>query len=116
MLIEGMTYKALTSQSKRLYSQLKKETKTHKLPIQYSHIETARYEKRMNLLNVFSEQVVAKAAKKGGKSRRGVKGHDVPIRDLWSNTAVRHYTVKPQSLHSNEFCGISAPYGAVIHV
>ncbi|MEA1907406.1 MAG: hypothetical protein U9N43_00020 [Euryarchaeota archaeon] len=74
MLIEGMTHKALTSQSKRLYSPLKKETKVHKLPIQYSHIETARYEKRMNLLNVFSEQVAAKAAKKGKKSGRGGGG------------------------------------------
>jgi heterodisulfide reductase subunit A len=71
MLIKGMTYKALTSQPRRLYSQLKKETKAHKLPVRYSHIETARYEKLMNLLNVFSEQVAAKAAKNGGVKRKG---------------------------------------------
>jgi hypothetical protein len=34
------------------------------------HIETAQYEKLMNLLNVFSEQVAAKAAKKE-KKRKG---------------------------------------------
>jgi len=64
MLIEGTTDEALTSRSKDLYSQLKKETKAFKKPIRYSHVETAQYEKLMNLLNVFSEQVVAKAARK----------------------------------------------------
>jgi len=57
----------LTSGSKGLYSQLKKETKAFKLPIRYSHIETAQYEK--HILNVFSEQVVAKAVK-GAKKRK----------------------------------------------
>nr|QNO47023.1 hypothetical protein JMDIOONB_00035 [Methanosarcinales archaeon ANME-2c ERB4] len=70
MLIEGTTDKALTSQSKRLYSQLKKKIKAHELPIRYSHIETARYGKLMNLLIAFSEQVAAKNAKKG-KERQG---------------------------------------------
>jgi len=80
MLIEGTTDEALTSRSKAtdealtsrskdLYSRLKKETKAFKLPIRYSHIETAQYEKLMNLLNVFSEQVAAKAAKKGKKRK-----------------------------------------------
>ncbi|HIE31380.1 MAG TPA: 4Fe-4S dicluster domain-containing protein [Methanosarcinales archaeon] len=68
MLIEGTTDEALTSRSKDLYSRLKKETKAFKLPIRYSHIETAQYEKLMNLLNVFSEQVAAKAAR-GAKKR-----------------------------------------------
>lgn len=67
MLIEGTTDEALTSRSKDLYSKLKKATKEHKRPIRYSHIETAQYEKLMNLLNVFAEQVAAKAAKKAGK-------------------------------------------------
>ncbi|MCK4652397.1 MAG: hypothetical protein KAT13_04870, partial [Methanosarcinales archaeon] len=52
MLIEGTTDEALTSRSKDLYSRLKKEAKAFKLPIRYSHIETAQYEKLMNLLNV----------------------------------------------------------------
>jgi len=69
MMIEGTTDEALVSRSKDLYSRLKKETKTFKLPIRYSHIETAQYEKLMNLLNVFSEQVAAKAAKKGKKRK-----------------------------------------------
>lgn len=74
MLIESTTDKALTSQSKRLYSQLKKETKAHKLSICYSHIKTVRYEKLMNSPNVFSERVAANAAKKGKKSGRGIEG------------------------------------------
>jgi heterodisulfide reductase subunit A len=64
MLIEGTTDEVLTSRSKELYDTLKKETKAHKRPIRYSHIETAQYEKLMNLLNVFAAQVEAKAAKK----------------------------------------------------
>ncbi|MEA1944477.1 MAG: 4Fe-4S binding protein [Euryarchaeota archaeon] len=64
MLIEGTTDEALTSRSKGLYRRLKKETKAFKKPIRYSHVETAQYEKLMNLLNVFSEQVAVKAAKK----------------------------------------------------
>jgi heterodisulfide reductase subunit A len=67
MLIEGTTDEVLTSRSKDLYNRLKKETKKHKKPIRYSHIETAQYEKLMNLLNVFAEQVTAKASKKSGK-------------------------------------------------
>jgi len=67
MLIEGTTDEALTSRSKDLYSKLKKATKEHKKPIRYSHIETAQYEKLMNLLNVFADQAVARAAKKSAK-------------------------------------------------
>jgi heterodisulfide reductase subunit A len=70
MLIEGTTDEVLTSRSKDLYSKLKKATKEHKKPIRYSHIETAQYEKLMNLLNVFAEQVAAKAAKKAGKKEK----------------------------------------------
>jgi heterodisulfide reductase subunit A len=44
--------------------------KAFKLPILYSHIETAQYEKLMNLLNVFADQVATKAAK-GEKKRKG---------------------------------------------
>ena len=45
------------------------KTRTVKRLFWYSHIETAQYEKLMNLLNVFSEQVAAKAAKKGKKRK-----------------------------------------------
>ncbi|RZB28681.1 MAG: heterodisulfide reductase subunit A2 [Candidatus Argoarchaeum ethanivorans] len=69
MLIEGTTDEVLTKRSKSLYSQLKKETKAHKKPIRYSHIETAQYEKLMNLLNVFAEQVEARAAKEKKKKQ-----------------------------------------------
>ncbi|MEA1865215.1 MAG: hypothetical protein U9N46_08490 [Euryarchaeota archaeon] len=54
---------------KDLYSRLKKEPKAFKL-LRYSHIETEQYEKLMNLLNVFADQVAAKAAKKGTKKRK----------------------------------------------
>ena len=63
MLIEGTTDEKLTSRSKNLYNQLKKETKTHKKPIRYSHIETAQHEKLTNLLNVFAQQAAARATK-----------------------------------------------------
>ena len=78
MLIEGTTDEALTSRSKGLYSRLKKETKAFKLPIRYSHIETAQYEKLMNLLNVFSEQVAVKAAKKEKKREKGSRNTPTP--------------------------------------
>lgn len=73
MLIEGTTDEVLTSRSKELYSKLKKATKEHKKPIRYSHIETAQYEKLMNLLNVFADQAAAKAAKKAAKKGKGKK-------------------------------------------
>jgi heterodisulfide reductase subunit A len=63
MLIEGTTDEKLTERSKELYNTLKKETRTHKKPIRYSHIETAQYEKLMNLLNVFADQVNKKTDK-----------------------------------------------------
>lgn len=69
MLIEGTTDEMLTSRSKDLFSRLKKETKVHKKPIRYSHIETAQYEKLISLLNVFAEQVAAKAAKGAKKTK-----------------------------------------------
>ncbi|MBE0523148.1 MAG: hydrogenase iron-sulfur subunit [Methanosarcinales archaeon] len=56
MLIEGTTDDKLTERSKDLYNILKKETRSHKKPIRYSHIETVQYEKLMNLLNVFTDQ------------------------------------------------------------
>lgn len=67
MLIEGTTDEVLTSQSKDLYSKLKKATKEYKKSIRYSHIETAQYEKLVNLLNVFADQAIARAAKKSAK-------------------------------------------------
>lgn len=69
MLIEGTTDEALTSRSKDLFSRLKKETKVHKKPIRYSHIETAQYEKLISLLNVFAGQVATKAAKSTKKTQ-----------------------------------------------
>ena len=67
ILIEGTNDEMMTSRSKELYSKLKKATKSHKKPIRYSHIETAQYEKMMDLLNVFAEQVVAREIKRSGK-------------------------------------------------
>jgi coenzyme F420-reducing hydrogenase delta subunit len=61
MLIEGTTDEKLTERSKNLYNTLKKEIRSHKKPIRYSHIETAQYEKLMNLLNVFADQAVNKS-------------------------------------------------------
>ncbi|RLG26695.1 disulfide reductase [Methanosarcinales archaeon] len=63
MLIEGTTDEKLTSRSKNLYNQLKKETKKHKKPIRYSHIETAQHEKLTNLLNVFAKQATTRKTK-----------------------------------------------------
>jgi heterodisulfide reductase subunit A len=45
MLIEGTTDEKLTSRSDDLYKKLKKDTRKHKKPIRYSHIETAQYDK-----------------------------------------------------------------------
>ncbi len=70
MFIEGTTDKILTSRSKDMYSKLKKSTKAHKKPIRYSHVETAQYEKLMNLLNVFADQVALRAAKKVVKKEK----------------------------------------------
>ncbi len=61
MLIEGTTDEKLTGRSKLLFNTLKKETRSHKKPLRYSHIETAQYEKLMNLLNVFAEQASKKS-------------------------------------------------------
>jgi heterodisulfide reductase subunit A len=61
MLIEGNTDEKLTGRSKLLFNTLKKETRSHKKPIRYSHIETAQYEKLMNLLNVFADQASKKS-------------------------------------------------------
>ncbi|MDF1558281.1 MAG: FAD-dependent oxidoreductase [ANME-2 cluster archaeon] len=57
MLVEGTTDERLTVRSNGLYKMLKKETRQHKKPIRYSHVETAQYEKMGNLFNVFAESV-----------------------------------------------------------
>ncbi len=64
MLIEGTMDEKLISRSDELYKKLKKETRTHKKPMRYSHIETAQYEKLTDLLNVFASQAEAKAVRK----------------------------------------------------
>ncbi|MCX9075885.1 MAG: hydrogenase iron-sulfur subunit, partial [Candidatus Methanoperedens sp.] len=69
MLIEGTTDEKLTSRSDELYRKLKKETRKHKKPLRYSHIETAQYEKLTDLLNVFALQAGAKAEKRGKKEQ-----------------------------------------------
>ncbi len=67
LLIEGTTDEKLTSRSDELYKKLKKETRKHKKPLRYSHIETAQYEKLTDLLNVFASQAAAKAEKRDKK-------------------------------------------------
>ncbi len=67
LLIEGTTDDKLTSSSDALYRMLKKETRKHKKPLRYSHIETAQYEKLTDLLNVFAAQAGVKAEKRGKK-------------------------------------------------
>jgi len=67
MLIEGTTDEKLTSRSEELYRKLKKETRKHKKPLRYSHIETAQYEKLTDLLNVFASQAGVKAEKRSRK-------------------------------------------------
>ncbi len=69
LLIEGTTDEKLTSRSDELYKKLKKETRKHKKPLRYSHIETAQYEKLTDLLNVFASQAGAKAEKRGKKDK-----------------------------------------------
>ncbi len=64
LLIEGTTDEKLTSRSDELYKKLKKETRKHKKPLRYSHIETAQYEKLTDLLNVFAAQAGVKAQKR----------------------------------------------------
>ncbi len=63
LLIEGTTDEKLVWRSDELYKKLKKETRTHKKPLRYSHIETAQYEKLTDLLNVFASQAQVKAEK-----------------------------------------------------
>jgi heterodisulfide reductase subunit A len=69
MLIEGTTDEKLTSRSDELYKKLKKETRKHKKPLRYSHIETAQYEKMTDLLNVFATQAGAKAEKRSKREK-----------------------------------------------
>ena len=69
MLIEGTMDEKLTSRSDELYKKLKKETRKHKKPLRYSHIETAQYEKLTDLLNVFASQAGAKAEKRSRKDK-----------------------------------------------
>ncbi len=68
LLIEGTTDEKLTSRSDELYKTLKKDTRKHKKPLRYSHIETAQYEKLTDLLNVFASQAEAKAQRSSTKS------------------------------------------------
>lgn len=63
MLIEGTTDGKLTALSDELYKKLKKDTRKHKKPLRYSHIETAQYEKLTDLLNVFAAQAGARRNK-----------------------------------------------------
>ncbi len=69
MLIEGTTDEKLTSRSDEHYKKLKKDTRKHKKPLRYSHIETAQYEKMTDLLNVFAAQAGAKAEKRSRKDK-----------------------------------------------
>jgi heterodisulfide reductase subunit A len=69
LLIEGTTDEKLASRSDELYKTLKKETRKHKKPLRYSHIETAQYEKLTDLLNVFASQAGAKAEKRAKKEK-----------------------------------------------
>ena len=57
MLVEGTTDERLVERSNNLYKMFKKETRQHKKPIRYSHVETAQYDKMGNLFNVFVESV-----------------------------------------------------------
>ncbi len=68
LLVEGTTDEKLASRSDELYKKLKKETRKHKKPLRYSHIETAQYEKLTDLLNVFASQAEAKAQKRNRKA------------------------------------------------
>lgn len=63
LLIEGTQDEKLTSRSSDLYKGLKKATRKHKKPLRYSHVETAQYEKLVELLNVFTQQAQAKTEK-----------------------------------------------------
>jgi hypothetical protein len=49
-------YSGFMLPAKDLYNNLKKETRSYKKYIRYSHIETAQYGKLMNLFNVFADQ------------------------------------------------------------
>ncbi|VVB89688.1 CoB--CoM heterodisulfide reductase iron-sulfur subunit A [uncultured archaeon] len=69
LLIEGTTDVKLASRSDELYKKLKKDTRKHKKPLRYSHIETAQYEKLTDLLNVFAAQAGAKAEKRSKKEQ-----------------------------------------------
>jgi heterodisulfide reductase subunit A len=69
LLIEGTTDEKLASRSDELYKKLKKETRKHRKPLRYSHIETAQYEKLTDLLNVFALQAAAKAEKRSKKEQ-----------------------------------------------
>jgi heterodisulfide reductase subunit A len=55
MLVKGTTDERLVERSNNLYKMFKKETRQHKKPIRYSHVETAQYEKMGKLFNVFAD-------------------------------------------------------------
>ena len=44
LLVVGTTDERLVEQSNNPYEMLKKETRQHKKPIRYSHVETSQYE------------------------------------------------------------------------
>ena len=54
----GSTDEQLVERSNNRYKMLKKETRAHKKPIRYSHVETTQYEKMGNLFNVFAQSVM----------------------------------------------------------
>ena len=57
LLVEGTTNERLVKRSNNLYKMLKKETRQHKKPIWYLHVETSHYEKMGNLFNAFAQSV-----------------------------------------------------------
>jgi len=78
LLIEGTTDEKLTSRSEELYKKLKKETRKHKKPLRYSHIETAQYEKLTDLLNVFASQAGDKNEKRNKKEKEeSIPGEEI---------------------------------------
>jgi len=57
LLVKGTTDEPLAERSKASYNILKKDTRQHKKPIRYLHVETAKCEKKGKLFNVFAERV-----------------------------------------------------------
>ena len=53
LLVEETTDERLVERSKASYNMLKKDTRQHKKPIRYSHVETAKYEKMGEFVQCF---------------------------------------------------------------